>query len=63
MNNFTGATKYAEKAEEIEMAINSVLWDDSVGVWLDYGLQEQIRRNQCYPSNIFPLRAGIDSND
>jgi len=63
VNNSAGATKYAEKAEEIKTAINSVLWDDSVGVWLDYDLQEQMRRNQFYPSNIFPLWAGIDSND
>lgn len=46
-------------AETIKTAINSVLWDNSSGVWFDYDLQENILRKRFYPSNIFPLWAGI----
>ncbi|ODM94534.1 Trehalase [Orchesella cincta] len=63
LNNTAAAKRYEEKAEEIKSAINSVLWDDDAGVWFDYDLQEQVRRNQFYPSNIFPLWAGIGCND
>jgi len=63
LNNTASANKYEETAEKIKLAINSVLWDETVGVWLDYDLQEQVGRNQFYSSNIFPLWAGIGCND
>ncbi|CAL8089382.1 unnamed protein product [Orchesella dallaii] len=63
LNNTAAAQKYEETAEEIKSAINSLLWDEAAGVWFDYDLQEHVRRKQFYPSNIFPLWAGIGCND
>lgn len=59
LNNSEAAEKYTVKAKEIETAINAVLWDNSSGVWYDYDLKEGTLRRAFYPSNIFPLWAGV----
>uniref|UniRef100_A0A8C5MGZ7 Trehalase n=1 Tax=Leptobrachium leishanense TaxID=445787 RepID=A0A8C5MGZ7_9ANUR len=38
-------------------AVNSVLWDKDVGVWLDYNIEDQSRNNEFFPSNLIPLWA------
>lgn len=55
--------KYNGIADSIKEAINSVLWDNVTGVWFDYNLGENVLNKQFYPSNIFPMWAGITSVD
>ncbi|CAN2387887.1 trehalase (brush-border membrane glycoprotein) [Pristimantis euphronides] len=38
-------------------AVQSVLWDDGLGVWLDYNINETRRNPNFYPSNLAPLWA------
>ena len=35
--------------------MNTVLWDDTVGSWLDYDLINHKRRNYFVPTNLSPL--------
>ncbi|XP_069080887.1 trehalase isoform X1 [Pleurodeles waltl] len=56
-----GNTERAEKFKNIvsqrKEAIHAILWDDSVGSWLDFDLKTRTRRNAFYPSNLSPLWA------
>lgn len=46
---------YEKKAQEIYVAVQSVLWDDEVGAWLDYDLINNKRRDYFVPTNLAPL--------
>lgn len=46
---------YEEEAASIKSAVDQVLWDDEVGSWLDYDLNNQKRRNYFVASNLVPL--------
>lgn len=46
---------YERKAREIYAAVQDVLWDDEAGVWLDYDLINDKRRNYFVPTNLAPL--------
>ncbi|KAM4703718.1 trehalase [Rhinophrynus dorsalis] len=38
-------------------AVQSVLWDKDLGIWLDYNIDAQRRNPHFYPSNLVPLWA------
>ncbi|KAF2885006.1 hypothetical protein ILUMI_21180 [Ignelater luminosus] len=58
LNNTEKAKKYNEIANEWMEAVTAVLWHEEVGVWLDYDLINNIKRDYFYPSNIAPLWTG-----
>ncbi|XP_068096938.1 trehalase isoform X2 [Hyperolius riggenbachi] len=43
-------------------AVHNVLWDDKLGVWLDYNVELQYRNPNFYPSNLAPLWASCYTN-
>lgn len=49
---------YAHIANEILQAVNEVLWNENVGIWLDYDLINNKSRNYFYPTNLVPLWTG-----
>ncbi|XP_063697240.1 trehalase-like isoform X2 [Culicoides brevitarsis] len=49
------ARNYKEKADELLTAINKVLWHDDVGMWLDYDMLNDKRRDYFCASNLWPL--------
>ncbi|CAO4387366.1 unnamed protein product [Caenorhabditis nigoni] len=49
------ATSYRRKLEKISEAIQQVLWDDKLGVWLDYDVSLKKKNSNFYPSNVYPL--------
>ncbi|KAG8434590.1 hypothetical protein GDO86_012820, partial [Hymenochirus boettgeri] len=38
-------------------AVQSVLWDNDLGIWLDYNIDVKHRNTRFYPSNLVPLWA------
>ncbi|KYN15329.1 Trehalase [Trachymyrmex cornetzi] len=55
MGNETKAAYYDDLAEKWKEAIKMVLWHEEVGVWLDYDILNDIKRDYFYPTNILPL--------
>ncbi|KHN86621.1 Trehalase [Toxocara canis] len=49
---------YRKLAADLWKSIETVLWNESEGVWLDYDLSKQEHRRKFYPSNVFPLLTG-----
>ncbi|XP_008474907.1 trehalase isoform X4 [Diaphorina citri] len=49
---------YSNVAKEWLEAVTKVLWHDEVGVWLDYDISNEIKRDYFYPSNLSPLWTG-----
>ncbi|XP_063292242.1 trehalase [Pelobates fuscus] len=61
--------KMDEKASQFQTALDqrieavkAVLWDDDVGVWLDYNLDDKSRNKEFFPSNLFPIWATCYNN-
>ncbi|CAL7933083.1 unnamed protein product [Xylocopa violacea] len=46
---------YAKIAGQLQTAIDSVLWNEEEGIWLDYDARNKKSRNMFYPSNLTPL--------
>ena len=55
LGNKEKAYYYQEIANKWMNAVMTVLWDEETGVWLDYDLENKIRRKYFYPSNVAPL--------
>lgn len=59
LSNLAGDTvkaqEYNDRAKKILNAIEAVLWDESVGSWLDYDMINKKRRNFFSASNLSPL--------
>jgi alpha,alpha-trehalase len=51
-------SEYLLKSYEIYAAIQAVLWDEEVGVWLDYNMVNQKRSDFFTPTNLAPLWVG-----
>ncbi|KAI5698863.1 hypothetical protein M8J76_012715 [Diaphorina citri] len=49
------SAKYKKIAYQLLEAIHEVLWNEQVGVWLDYDIKNKKPRNYFYVSNITPL--------
>ncbi|XP_072281547.1 trehalase [Pyxicephalus adspersus] len=51
------ASKFSEALKQRIKAVQAVLWDPDLGVWLDYNTEHQKRNPNFYPSNLSPLWA------
>ncbi|XP_060536907.1 trehalase isoform X2 [Cylas formicarius] len=49
---------YRDLAQEWMIATTAVLWHDEIGSWLDYDLDNSIKRDYYYISNVTPLWTG-----
>lgn len=58
LGNETKAAEFEVKSQEIYDAIQSVLWHEDVGAWLDYDIENKKRRDYFVPSNLVPLYVG-----
>lgn len=47
--------QYLTKSEEIFSAVQAVLWHEDIGVWLDWDLINNKRRDYFIPTNLAPL--------
>lgn len=57
-NNAKKAAEYERKALNLYLGIQAVLWNEKVGVWLDYDLINNKSRNYFVPTNLSPLWVG-----
>jgi alpha,alpha-trehalase len=46
---------YQDVAEQWKAAVTAVLWNENIGTWLDYDMQNNIPREYFYTSNLAPL--------
>jgi len=53
--SFQKAKLYAQTASDYQAAIDNVLWNENVGIWLDYDMKNEQSRNTFYPTNLSPL--------
>ncbi|KAM5131901.1 trehalase [Mantella aurantiaca] len=51
------ASRFSDALNQRLKAVQAVLWDQDLGVWLDYNLEQQKRNPNFYPSNLSPLWA------
>ncbi|XP_047117343.1 trehalase-like [Schistocerca piceifrons] len=58
LHNHKKAQYYCTKAKEWLDAVTEVFWHDDVGIWLDYDISNNVRREYFYPSNVAPLWTG-----
>jgi alpha,alpha-trehalase len=58
LGNSSKAMEYEAKAEEWQVAVTEVLWHEETGVWLDYDILNEKKRDYFFPSNIAPLWTG-----
>ncbi|XP_066158473.1 trehalase-like isoform X1 [Euwallacea fornicatus] len=49
---------YSQIAQDWIVATTAVLWHEEIGTWLDYDIQNQVKRDYFYPTNIAPLWTG-----
>lgn len=63
LGNATKAAEYQAKAQEIYDGIQSLLWHDDVGAWLDYDMVNKKRRDFFVTSNLVPLYVGCYNKD
>ncbi|XP_015742880.1 trehalase isoform X2 [Python bivittatus] len=56
------ASRFQAARKQRVAALTALLWNDEVGVWLDYNLLRQRHNRAFYPSNLSPLWAecGVD---
>lgn len=55
LGNIQKAVKYEDLAKQWLEAVTEILWHEEVGVWLDYDLMNEMKRDYFYPTNIAPL--------
>ncbi|KAL0268857.1 UNVERIFIED_CONTAM: hypothetical protein PYX00_010664 [Menopon gallinae] len=55
LKNEEKAVQYRKISEEWLQAVTDVLYHPDLGIWLDYDLRNDIRREYFYPSNLAPL--------
>ncbi|XP_049820361.1 trehalase isoform X2 [Aethina tumida] len=56
MGDTVNSKKYSEKYSEMKHALK-VLWDEKAGIWLDYDMKNEKKRDYFYASNLIPLWA------
>ncbi|XP_045580895.1 trehalase isoform X2 [Salmo salar] len=61
LGNEPEATRYDKAASARQEAIEAVLWDEEMGVWLDYSLVTNTSHPAFYPTNLAPIWAGCYS--
>lgn len=57
LRNFERAKYYKTLAEKWLEAVTEVLWHEDIGVWLDYDLEKETKRDRFYASNLTPIWA------
>lgn len=58
LGNEDKAEYYYQKSKEWMEAVQTVLWHEEVGSWLDYDMINNVKRDYFYPSNLAPLWTG-----
>ncbi|XP_055386772.1 trehalase-like [Condylostylus longicornis] len=53
--NSLKSEEFAKIADEIAKSIDAILWNDTIGSWLDYDLINKKQRNYFVPTNLSPL--------
>ena len=53
------AREYQKLAERRQLAVDDVLWDEELGLWLDYDLTTKKRNREFYASSVVALWSGI----
>lgn len=53
--NESQATKYRQLREQRLAALQAVLWDEEMGAWFDFDLENRKKNQEFYPSNLAPL--------
>ncbi|XP_062603181.1 LOW QUALITY PROTEIN: trehalase-like [Saccostrea cucullata] len=65
--NLTGnqekSNEYKSKMLQRQKAIGALLWNPSEGIWQDYDITKNSRRDYFYASNVFPLFANCADGD
>ncbi|CAJ0933589.1 unnamed protein product, partial [Ranitomeya imitator] len=51
------ASKFSSALDQRIEAVQAVLWDEGLGIWLDYYIKDARRNQNFYPSNLAPLWA------
>ncbi|XP_044145509.1 trehalase isoform X1 [Bufo gargarizans] len=51
------ASKFSTALNQRVEAVQAVLWDESLGIWLDYNRNNTSRNKNFYPTNLSPLWA------
>ena len=46
---------YQAVAEQWKAAVTAVHWNENIGTWLDYDMQNKKHRDYFHPSNLAPL--------
>lgn len=57
------AAKYSLEAKQWMEAVDKVLWHEDLGIWLDYDISNNKRREYFYATNLAPLWAGCFFKD
>ncbi|XP_053546029.1 trehalase [Bombina bombina] len=55
-------TRFRSALDARHQAIQTVLWDEDWGIWLDFNRDTQTRNPNFYPTNLAPLWAACYSN-
>lgn len=55
LGNETEAERYEVIADEIQLAVHDLFWHEDVGAWLDWDLENGVRRDFYVASNLAPL--------
>ncbi|XP_057320154.1 trehalase-like isoform X1 [Microplitis mediator] len=55
LGNEVKARKYRNIAIDYQNAIDDILWNEELGIWLDYDMKNGRPRKFFYPSNLTPL--------
>ncbi|XP_074098180.1 trehalase [Cotesia typhae] len=55
LGNEVKARKYKDIASDFQNAIDDVLWNEELGIWLDYDMKNKQPRKFFYPTNLAPL--------
>ncbi|XP_056400762.1 trehalase isoform X2 [Hyla sarda] len=51
------ASKFQSALNQRLEAVQAVLWDESLGIWLDYSINQTRRNQNFYPTNLAPIWA------
>lgn len=46
---------YKKKAEELKEVLDTLLWNNEFGVWMDFDIANNKSRPYFYPTNLAPL--------
>jgi alpha,alpha-trehalase len=53
------AARWRERAKERQQRINTTLWDETAGLYLDYNFRTKLRRPYLFATTFYPLWSGL----